>query len=129
MPACLSWVRPCQTDLTASFFSVPGFPFFVCLFVLILCMQRGVEHVLVEGGPGVARGFLAEGLVDRAIIVRAPVEFSHPVPSDISTDTLKRLVLLSLFFFVGNAVVCARAHSMVQPPRKRGGFCIRRYLQ
>lgn len=40
-----------------------------------------------------ARGFLSEGLVDRAVIVRAPMEFSRPVPSDISADTLQRLVL------------------------------------
>eukprot|EP00752_Nemacystus_decipiens_P018251 g16377.t3 len=58
--------------------------------VLEALFERGVEHVLVEGGPGVARGFLSEGLVDRAIIVHAPMEFSRPVPSGISTDTLQR---------------------------------------
>lgn len=53
-------------------------------------LQRGVRHVLVEGGPTTARGFLSERLVDRAIIVRAPVEFAHPVPSNIDNETLKR---------------------------------------
>lgn len=47
-------------------------------------------HVLVEGGPSTARGFLAEGLVDRAVIIKAPVEFSRPVLSGIESDTLRR---------------------------------------
>ncbi|CAM9218699.1 unnamed protein product [Ectocarpus fasciculatus] len=57
--------------------------------VLEALFERGIDHVLVEGGPSVARGFLSERLVDRAIIVRAPMEFSRPVPSDIETDTLR----------------------------------------
>ncbi|CAM9642558.1 unnamed protein product [Ectocarpus sp. 12 AP-2014] len=58
--------------------------------VLEVLFERGIDHVLVEGGPSVARGFLSEKLVDRAIIIRAPTEFSRPVPSDIATETLRR---------------------------------------
>ncbi|CAM9260271.1 unnamed protein product [Ectocarpus sp. 12 AP-2014] len=58
--------------------------------VLEALYERGIDHVLVEGGPSVARGFLSERLVDRAIIIRAPMEFSRPIPSDIATDTLRR---------------------------------------
>lgn len=49
-----------------------------------------MEHVLVEGGPTTARLFLAESLVDRAVIVRAPIEFARPVHSGIDHDTLRR---------------------------------------
>lgn len=59
--------------------------------------QRGIDHVLVEGGPSVARSFLAEGLVDRAVIIRAPVEFSRPVPSDIEAGTLLRYCCMMLY--------------------------------
>ncbi|CAM9989789.1 unnamed protein product [Ectocarpus sp. 6 AP-2014] len=58
--------------------------------VLEALFERGIDHVLVEGGPSVARGFLSERLVDRAIIIRAPMEFVRPIPSDIATDTLRR---------------------------------------
>lgn len=40
-----------------------------------------VRHLMVEGGPATARGFLASCLIDRAIIIRAPVEFKQPLPS------------------------------------------------
>ncbi|CAM9629334.1 unnamed protein product [Scytosiphon promiscuus] len=54
-----------------------------------LC-KRGIDHILVEGGPSVAKAFLAEGLVDRAVIIRAPMEFSLPVPSHLTSDSLQR---------------------------------------
>lgn len=58
--------------------------------IFLFCFgQRGVDHVLVEGGPSVARGFLSEGLVDRAVIIRAPVEFPRPVPSGMTNRTLQ----------------------------------------
>ncbi|MEZ0242634.1 MAG: bifunctional diaminohydroxyphosphoribosylaminopyrimidine deaminase/5-amino-6-(5-phosphoribosylamino)uracil reductase RibD [Sphingomonas sp.] len=34
---------------------------------------EGVDHVLVEGGAGVASSFLREGLVDRLLLYRAPI--------------------------------------------------------
>ena len=52
--------------------------------------RRGVRHLMVEGGPQTARYFLSAGLVDRAIVVRAPVAFSdEPVPSGITAETLR----------------------------------------
>jgi len=50
---------------------------------------RGLTHIMVEGGPATARVFLNAGLVDRAILVRAPVEFQIPVPALMNKDTMK----------------------------------------
>eukprot|EP00904_Undaria_pinnatifida_P006450 jgi/Undpi1/2935/HiC_scaffold_14.g06312.m1 len=57
--------------------------------VLEALSKRGINHMLVEGGPSVGKGFLWEELVDRAIIVRAPVEFPRPVPSGMTSRTLE----------------------------------------
>ena len=52
--------------------------------------RRGVNHLMVEGGPQTARYFLEAELVDRAIVVRAPVAFADkPVPSGITAATLR----------------------------------------
>jgi riboflavin biosynthesis pyrimidine reductase len=52
--------------------------------------RKGVRHLMVEGGPQTARYFLDAGLVDRAIVVRAPVAFADkPVPSGITAETLR----------------------------------------
>ena len=52
--------------------------------------RRGVNHLMVEGGPQTARYFLEAELVDRAIVVRAPVAFDdEPVPSGITAATLR----------------------------------------
>ena len=51
--------------------------------------DHGVAHLMVEGGPFTARKFLAAGLVDRAVIVRAPVVFERPVPSGIDAALLR----------------------------------------
>lgn len=45
------------------------------------------KHVMLEGGPATAKNFLHEGLVDRAIIVQAPIEFVEPVPSGMTEET------------------------------------------
>lgn len=50
---------------------------------------RGLTHIMVEGGPATARTFLHAGVVDRAILVRAPVEFQIPVPARMDEDTMK----------------------------------------
>mmetsp|Transcript_8244 Transcript_8244/g.16752 ORF Transcript_8244/g.16752 Transcript_8244/m.16752 type:complete len:301 (-) Transcript_8244:117-1019(-) len=50
---------------------------------------RGLTHIMVEGGPATARAFLHSGVVDRAILVRAPVEFQEPVPAQMDEDTMK----------------------------------------
>lgn len=52
--------------------------------------RRGLEHVMVEGGPTTARSFLEARLVDRAILVRAPIEFEIPIPAEMDENTLKR---------------------------------------
>ncbi|CAB9503846.1 Converts 2,5-diamino-6-(ribosylamino)-4(3h)-pyrimidinone 5'-phosphate into 5-amino-6-(ribosylamino)-2,4(1h,3h)-pyrimidinedione 5'-phosphate (By similarity) [Seminavis robusta] len=50
----------------------------------------GVHHLMVEGGPQTAINFLQpENLIDRAILVRAPISFQEPFPSGMSTETLQ----------------------------------------
>lgn len=51
--------------------------------------DRGLHHIMVEGGPATARAFLDAGVVDRAILVRAPIEFEIPVPALIDEHTLR----------------------------------------
>jgi riboflavin biosynthesis pyrimidine reductase len=51
--------------------------------------KYNVQHVMVEGGPVTAMNFLQSGIVDRAIIVRAPIEFQQPVQSGMSEGTLQ----------------------------------------
>ncbi len=50
---------------------------------------RGLTHIMVEGGPATARAFLKDRVVDRAILVRAPLEFQIPVPAQIDENTMK----------------------------------------
>lgn len=50
---------------------------------------RGLKHIMVEGGPATARAFLEARAVDRAILVKAPVEFEIPVPAHIDEKTMK----------------------------------------
>ena len=52
--------------------------------------RRGLQHIMVEGGPATARSFLEARAVDRAILVRAPIEFEIPVPAEMDENTLKR---------------------------------------
>lgn len=52
--------------------------------------SRGLRHIMVEGGPATARAFLEAGVVDRAILVRAPVQFQIPVPAEMNEETLGR---------------------------------------
>lgn len=53
------------------------------LRALLITLQDkyDVRHLMVEGGPATAREFLASRLIDRAIVIRAPVEFKQPFPS------------------------------------------------
>jgi len=50
---------------------------------------RGLKHIMVEGGPATARAFLEARVVDRAILVKAPIEFEMPVPAHIDEETMK----------------------------------------
>lgn len=51
--------------------------------------HQGLDHIMIEGGPATVRQFLQERLVDRAILVYAPIQFQIPVPSNITHGTLQ----------------------------------------
>ena len=56
--------------------------------------QRNLNHVMVEGGPSVARSFLLNNLVDRVILVQAmEVMFQDPYPSGITQEMFSELGL------------------------------------
>ncbi|KAL7543740.1 hypothetical protein ACHAXR_013052 [Thalassiosira sp. AJA248-18] len=63
--------------------------------------DRGLQHIMVEGGPATARAFLDARVVDRAILVRAPIEFEIPVPAQMDDNTLKSAGLQ----MIGNTVM------------------------
>lgn len=58
--------------------------------------KKGILHVMVEGGPATAIQFLKEKVVDRAILIRAPVDFIQPVPSGMSDVMLEEAGLVLL---------------------------------
>mmetsp|Transcript_2271 Transcript_2271/g.3470 ORF Transcript_2271/g.3470 Transcript_2271/m.3470 type:complete len:317 (+) Transcript_2271:101-1051(+) len=58
--------------------------------------SREIHHIMVEGGPATAIPFLQENVVDRAIIIRAPVTFIEPVASNMNNDMLKDAGLVLL---------------------------------
>lgn len=74
--------------------------------VVLDLAARGLEHIMVEGGPATARAFLAARVVDRAILVRAPVEFAVPEPARMDEATLTRagLQLVGTAALGGDAV-------------------------
>lgn len=55
----------------------------------MLSKEHGIHHIMVEGGPQTARTFLDEGMVDRAILVHAPISFKEPLPSQMSQSTFE----------------------------------------
>lgn len=56
-----------------------------------------VKHLLVEGGPVTARNFLKQpDLVDRAIIIKAPLCFRQPLESGITDSVLEASGLIKL---------------------------------
>jgi riboflavin biosynthesis pyrimidine reductase len=57
--------------------------------VVDMLSQRGIQHIMVEGGPRVAQSFLTQKLVDRAIIIKAPVTFKEPVAGNIDSAALE----------------------------------------
>eukprot|EP00978_Attheya_sp_CCMP212_P013692 scaffold34398_cov51-Attheya_sp.AAC.7 len=63
---------------------------------------RGIQHIMVEGGPVTALGFLADGLVDRAIIIQAPLTFKEPVASNISESVLTNAGLALMGSYVND---------------------------
>ena len=57
---------------------------------------KNINHIMVEGGPATAIQFLKEKVVDRAILIRAPVTFIDPVPSGMKDDMLREAGLVRL---------------------------------
>lgn len=51
--------------------------------------ERGLYQIMIEGGPTTARAFLREKIVDRAILIRAPLEFKEPLSSNITCQSLQ----------------------------------------
>jgi riboflavin biosynthesis pyrimidine reductase len=62
---------------------------------------RGFRHIMVEGGPATASAFLKAGVVDRALLVRAPIKFEKPMPAMMDESTLEAAGL----HMIGTAVV------------------------
>jgi len=58
--------------------------------------DRGIQELLVEGGPIVWKHFLDEKLVDRAIIIQAPVDLGDGPASQIDEDVLRDSGLILL---------------------------------
>jgi len=46
--------------------------------------SEGFRHLMIEGGSATAIEFLSEKLIDRAIMIRAPMDFIDPVSSGMS---------------------------------------------
>ena len=55
-----------------------------------------VEHVMVEGGPATARAFLTQRLVDRCLVVQAPLTFVEPLPAGLNDAFLQQQGLVYL---------------------------------
>ncbi|KAG7343861.1 fructose-1,6-bisphosphatase [Nitzschia inconspicua] len=55
----------------------------------LLRSEFDIHHILVEGGPRTALQFLQEKMVDRAIVVQAPMTFKDGLPSNIDSITLQ----------------------------------------
>jgi riboflavin biosynthesis pyrimidine reductase len=59
--------------------------------------RHNIQHLMVEGGPAVARAFLHHQLVDRCLIVQATtVSFRNPLPSGIDDAVLSAAGLTQL---------------------------------
>jgi riboflavin biosynthesis pyrimidine reductase len=55
-----------------------------------LSERFNVHHLMVEGGPATAQLFLQEEVVDRVILVRAPLSFRQPLDAGISSVVLEK---------------------------------------
>eukprot|EP00956_Cyclotella_meneghiniana_P010159 scaffold14019_cov57-Cyclotella_meneghiniana.AAC.2 len=58
--------------------------------------SKGINHIMVEGGPTTALQFLDAKLVDRAILVRSPIEFIAPIPAGFDEAKLEEAGLVSI---------------------------------
>ena len=64
-----------------------------------------VKHLMVEGGPTTAQSFLKAGLVDRVLLVKAPVRFRQPLASGITPTVLQQAGLQFLGTYESDADV------------------------
>lgn len=82
--------------------------------------DRGFRHIMVEGGPATARAFLKSGVVDRAILVRAPIEFEKPMPAMMNERTLELagLEMIGTAVFGSDRVEYWTRNGMVWPNEK-----------
>jgi riboflavin biosynthesis pyrimidine reductase len=55
-----------------------------------------VQHIMIEGGPNTAHTFLQSKLIDRCILVHAPIQFPDPILSNITPCVLEAANLLQL---------------------------------
>jgi len=79
----------------------------------ILDREFSLHHIMVEGGPNTALQFLKEGMVDRAILVHAPVTFKNPLPSTITPAMFEQagLVLIGSYTLGVDSIECySRPH-------------------
>eukprot|EP00563_Minutocellus_polymorphus_P002103 CAMPEP_0181041672 /NCGR_PEP_ID=MMETSP1070-20121207/11723_1 /TAXON_ID=265543 /ORGANISM="Minutocellus polymorphus, Strain NH13" /LENGTH=397 /DNA_ID=CAMNT_0023119797 /DNA_START=8 /DNA_END=1201 /DNA_ORIENTATION=- len=73
--------------------SVPAKPSVQSIAPLLVVQDlhtRGIHHIMVEGGAATALSFLRAGVVDRAIIVKASVQFQEPLDSNIDEGVLTK---------------------------------------
>ena len=61
-----------------------------------LCKACKINHIMVEGGPNTALQFLEECMVDRVILVQAPMQFTEPLPSNIDENVFQKAGLEKL---------------------------------
>ena len=83
----------------------------------ILEEEFGLHHIMVEGGPNTALQFLKEKMVDRAIIVHAPILFRDPLPSNITPKILEQagLELVGSYKLGVDSVDCYSRSSIPWP--------------
>ena len=64
--------------------------------LLSMLGDRGVQEVMIEGGPKTITHFVKNNKIDRAIIVNSNIEFEEPIPSGINKEILHELGLIKL---------------------------------
>jgi len=77
--------------------------------------DRGVQEVLVEGGPHVWQQFLDEGLVDRAIIIQSEVTLGEGPESGIDDAALAQLKRVGVTDWDGDSVEMWTRNDMQWP--------------
>lgn len=58
--------------------------------------EYNVQHLMVEGGPSTARLFLQSNLIDRFVLVQAPIRFDDPILANITPSALQSANLIKL---------------------------------